>query len=150
MSSGNSYPRCAVDVSPSRQLKLFAVSLALLAAACPWLAGLPWYLAVVVSLAVIPVALPLWHWAGGPLSQLVWQAEGYWQLRERNGRAHEDVKLQPGILVTAGVIALRWRCTECGRRFRAALLHDNCDAAALRRLRVRLRLSSDTELFEDQ
>jgi hypothetical protein len=148
VSSENSYPRCALEIRPSLCLKALVVTVTALAVAAPWLAGMPFLLAIPVSLCAIPAELSLWGWANGNLARIVWQPVGRWQLLERNGQSHDDARLLPGILVGSRLVALRWRCEECGLRFRTALLMDNCDADAFRRLRVRLRMTGDDELFK--
>lgn len=147
MSSGNSYPRCAVEIRGSRRLLVASFLLTALAVVAPWLSSLMWPLALVFSAAAIPVSIPLFRWARGELSGVIWQAEGRWMLTERGGDVHEEARLMPGIHLGAGWMALRWQCVDCERTFRAAFLKDNCDANALRQLSVRLRVTPDQELF---
>lgn len=147
MSSASSYPRCAVELSPSPGLSFLVLVVLAAAAASPWLAGMPFLLALFISLGAIPAVCSAWRWARGSLSRVVWLPDGRWQLLERSGGSHDDARLLPGTWTGSSLLALRWRCEECGRTFRAALLNDNCDRESLRRLRVRINVTRDDLLF---
>lgn len=148
MSSGNSYPRCAIDIRASRCLYLYSFVLISAAALAPWFVNIPVGFALLLNVAVLPAAFVQFHWARGELSRVAWQSDGRWMLVDRNGREHEEAHLLPGVFIGSRLLALRWRCVSCQRKFRVALLADNCDANAFRRLAVRLRLTPDAELFE--
>lgn len=147
MSSENSYPRCAVDIRPSRFLLLHACLLLAAALLAPWLAGLSALLAVAVDAMAVSFSLPLFRWAHGALSRIVWFSDGRWLLLDGKGREHSASGLSEGILVGARLVALHWRCSCCERPFRIALCRDNSDASARRQLVVRLRATPDEELF---
>ena len=147
MSSANSYPRCEVELVSSRLLLLFSILLISLAAAAPWIAAVPAEIAAPLSLMVVFPGWPLFRWARGSVRRIVLHADGRWFLEEGKACAHEARHLLPGTFVGSGLLLLHWRCDRCRRHLRAAVLHDNCDADAFRRLRVRLRLAPDENLF---
>ncbi|HEX6928435.1 MAG TPA: protein YgfX [Gammaproteobacteria bacterium] len=147
MSSARSYPRCAIEIRASRQLFLYSILVFVTAVAAPWLAGMPAGFAAPVSLAAVLPALSLLRWARGELRVVTWLPDGRWMLTDANGIEHEDVRLLHGIFLGQGVLILHWRCIQSRRGFRVALMADNCDEQARRRLAVRLRIASDAELF---
>lgn len=147
MSSGNSYPRCAIDVRPSRALFLYSFLLTIAALLAPWLCNISFPAALACNLATIPAAAGMKRWARGELQRIAWQSDGRWLLLDRKGREHDDARLLPGVFIGSRLLALHWRCDACGRRFRAALLAGNSDDDDRRRLGVRLRLTPDEELF---
>ncbi|HEX6930096.1 MAG TPA: protein YgfX [Gammaproteobacteria bacterium] len=149
MSSASWYPRCAIDVRESRCLFLFSLLLVTAAASAPWRAPVPAAISWLFVIALLPAALSQVRWARGELSRIAWQSDGRWVLVDRRGREHEDARLLPGIFVGARLLVLHWRCRACRRKFRAALLPDNCDPDDFRRLVMRLRLTADAELFSD-
>ena len=150
MSSANSYPRCALELSPSRTLCLYVILLAGVAIAAPWFSRLPWPLVLLVDFFLLPFLPAMWRWARGEVREVVWQSDGRWLLTSRDNVHHEDANLLPGIRVSAQALLLHWRCRICGETFRAVLLGDNCDRNAMRRLRVRLYVTPDRVLFTDQ
>ncbi|HEX7046936.1 MAG TPA: protein YgfX [Gammaproteobacteria bacterium] len=148
MSSGNSYPRCAFDIRASRRLYLYSFLLISAAALAPWFVNIPVVLTLLLNAAMLPATFAQFHWARGELRRIAWQSDGRWMLVDRKGREHDEARLLPGIFIGSRMLALRWQCACCRRKFRVALLADNCDANAFRRLAVRLRLTPDAELFE--
>lgn len=150
MSSGNSYPRCELEVGSSRRLLIYSLLLIMAAVAAPWFSALPVHVATLASaLALLPARSSL-RWARGELAHIAWQSEGRWTLVERDGAVHDECVLLPGIYVGANLILLRWRCIECDSRFSVALPGDNCDVEQRRRMVVRLNVTPDSELFVSQ
>lgn len=147
MSSASSYPHCAVDVGASLTLQTLTAGSILLVFCATWTASMPWLPALLFSLSVLPAALPVVRWAHGELACIHWHSEGRWVLVDRDGNEHQAPCLLPGIFVGAPILALHWRCECCGKRFRSTLLYDNCERNARRRMQVRIRLSTDEELF---
>lgn len=147
MSSANLYPHCAVDVSASLILRILAAGVILPVVLAPWVMNLSWAPALLLSLSALPASVPVMRWARSELACIHWHSEGRWVLVDRAGSVHEAPHLLPGILVSAPILALHWRCECCGKRFRSALLYDNCERDARRRMQVRVRLSTDAELF---
>ena len=150
MSYTSSFPRCALEIGASRSVLLFSIALATFAVAAPWLAGLPWWLALGADACAIPATLGFVRWSCSEVRRLVWQADGRWQLVDARGARHDQLRLLPGAWTASRFLALRWQCDECGERFHAVLLHDNTDADELRRLAARLRLTPDAQLFVHQ
>lgn len=146
MSSGNSYPRCAIDIRASRTLVLCSLLAIFAALLAPWLCNIPALAALACNLATVPPMPATLRWARGELQRIAWQSDGRWLLVDRKGREH-DARLLPGIFVGSRLLALRWCCDACGRQFHAALLAGNSDDDARRRLVVRLRLTPDEEMF---
>ncbi len=150
MSSGNSYPRCAIDVRSSRRLFLYSLFLVSSALLAPWFAGVPAWFALPASVAALPASVFMLRWSRGEAARIVWQSDGRWVLVDRRRRVHEDARLMPGAWIGVRFLSLHWRCDVCGMKMRAALLRDNCNPDDLRRLSVRLRLTPDDELFPPQ
>lgn len=150
MSSGNSYPRCEIDVRSSRTLHVYSFLLLTFSFAAPWYAPLPVFLAVPCSLFVLAYASSLFRWARGELSRIVWHGDGRWILVAREGAVHEECCPLPGSWIGVDRVLLRLQCVDCGNVFRTALLPDNCDSNRLRRLIVRLNVTPDDVLFGDQ
>lgn len=71
------------------------------------------------------------------LARLTWHAGTAWTLHEAGGRQHE-AELEGSSLVHDSLVVLNFRLRSGGRRSRA-LLGDELDPDALRRLRARLR-----------
>lgn len=95
--------------------------------------------AVLVGLAA-GLAGPVLHRLPWALREAVWQADGTWSLTLASGRVLEG-RLLPSTYVGRGLVLLAFRCGPLHPCF-LPLLADNLDADALRRLRVRLRLSA--------
>ena len=150
MSSGNSYPRCEIDVRASRTLLVYSLLVVMGSGVALWLTPLPYVLALIGSLAALVLAPPLVRWARGELSRIIWHGDGRFTLVAHDGAVHEECSMLPGSWVGIGAALLRWRCAECDRVFHAALLPDNCDSDALRRLIVRLNVTPDQALFDDR
>lgn len=147
MSSGNSYPRCELELRSSRTLFVYSLLLIIAAVVAPWISALPIHLALLTSVLALLPAHSLLRWARGELADIIWQSEGRWTLVERDGNVHEECMLLPGIYSGANLTLLRWRCIECDSHFRVALLADNCEAEEKRKLVVRLNVTPDAELF---
>ncbi|HEX7029648.1 MAG TPA: protein YgfX [Gammaproteobacteria bacterium] len=150
MSSASSYPRCAIEIRSSRILLLYSFLLAFAAMLAPWLSSLPVVPALLADGIVLFMMPALFRWARGGVRRAAWQSDGRWTLVDRKGHEHAEARLLPGIFIGSRLLALRWQCVSCRRKFRVALLADNCDSHERRRLAVRLRLTSDEELFGDQ
>lgn len=150
MSSGNSYPRCELELRSSRTLLVYSLLLILAAATAPWISALPFHLQLLASLLALLCAPPLLRWSRGELAHIIWQSEGRWTLVGHDGDVHDECILLPGIYNGARWSLLHWRCIECDSRFRVALLPGNCDAEEKRRMVVRLNVTPDSELFVAQ
>lgn len=150
MSSGNSYPRCELELRASRTLLVYSSLLIIMAAVAPWLAALPFHLSLLASVLALLLAPSSFRWARGEIAIIIWQSEGRWTLVERDGGVHDECELLKGIYNGAKLSLLRWRCIECNSHFAAALLADNSDAEEKRRLVVRLNVMPDSELFVPQ
>lgn len=150
MSSGNSYPRCELELHSSRTLLVYSSLLIIVAVVAPWMSAMPFQLQVLASALASLCAPSLWRWARGELANIIWQSEGRWTLVERDGVVHDECLLLPGIYSGANLSLLHWRCIECNSRFGVALLADNTDAEEKRRLVVRLNVTPDSELFVAQ
>ena len=116
----------------------------------PWVSALPFPVALITSILALLPAHSILRWARGELANIIWQSEGRWTLVERNRNVHDECVLLPGIYNGASITLLRWRCIECGSRFRVALLADNCDAEEKRKMVVRLNVTPDSEMFITQ
>jgi toxin CptA len=71
--------------------------------------------------------------------RLTWDAEGRWSVHDRRG-ARWDAELLPSSLVHERLLVLNFRLQDGSRRTRA-LLGDELEPEALRRLRARLELA---------
>jgi hypothetical protein len=129
-------PPLEIALRPSR---LLIVALALghaLALAAPWLSGLPPWLAVMLSAAVVfSAAWQLRQWRQGA-RRLRWQA-GVLRLEFASGRVLEG-EAQPG-WVLPGFIALNLLPAGGRRLHSLLLLADSANPEALRQLRAVLR-----------
>lgn len=109
--------------------------------------ALPWWVKLVVSLAVIAQGILIWRnhvspIAAGAIREIVWKADGEWELVRVDGGA-TPTRLRRASYVQPALVVLRF--IEAGGRRRSVLLPaDGVDAELHRRLRVALRLHAET------
>jgi hypothetical protein len=130
------------ELRPSRELPALVASTHAVAAACPWLAGLPTWAAIVISGLVL-------CWGGRQVRMIA-------GLRSRNAitrfRLHGDgrcvVQRRAVETVDAACVGIerlgRWgvvvACREPGKpQARLVMWRDQCDTRSLRRLRIAAR-----------
>ena len=79
---------------------------------------------------------PVFGYGPRALTRLIWHADGRWTIHDAGGA--REAELHGSSIVLPGLMVLNFRIRGVGRRSRA-LLGDEVEAQALRRLRARLR-----------
>lgn len=130
------------EVRPSRSLAVLLAVVHLGAAACPWLAGLPTWASIAISGIVI-------GWGGWQIRAIAWQrdrgavvrfvlaGDGRMVLHRRGGEPTEAESEGIELLGPWGCI-LGFRAPGA-RASRLLIWRDQCDARAMRRLRIAAR-----------
>jgi toxin CptA len=108
------------------------------------------------ALAILALILVSWmlvrrHAALGfgpkAIARVLARQDGTWWVERANGQG-EDVQLLADSVATGWLLVLRFRRDD-GTRLTRVILGDECDADALRRLRVRLGSWRDTSADKD-
>lgn len=132
-----------IDITPSRRVRgliiAVTVATALFVLALPFYS---WQKALLFTFVVGYGLRTLWQLtrpkSGVDVIRVVWDEAGLWWTLRANGDRVE-ARLQNSTYIQPFVVILQLKCVESKQRFSHILTHDNCDADALRRLRVRLR-----------
>ena len=127
-----SVPGIAFDYRPSRQLGGVGLAVAALALAAPWLSGLPWPASVLLSSAVLALALrSLARFTRPAFRRIAWRASG-WTLVDAGGN-EQPAELRRHARFGAWLVLLDFRA-GAQARFQAVIAPDNLDADTRRRL----------------
>ncbi|HEX7917294.1 protein YgfX [Rudaea sp.] len=131
-----SVPAIAFDYRPSRWLLLAIAVIAALALVAIVLCGLNSWIKLALATAVLAYALhSSWQFLHPRFAHVMWHSAGHWRLRD--AAEHEQVGELRHAVVLGALIVLVLRVGP-KRTCSFALLPDNVDEEARRRLRVRL------------
>jgi hypothetical protein len=130
----------AIEPAANPRLAFLACALHLAAAASPWVAWVPPWLAVPLTLTALASLASTLGAVPGPhhrLARLARHGQG-WCIRLRTG-AWQAAEMGSGSRAFGGVVFLDIRA--CGRRYAWLLTRDSVPAASFRRLKARVRLT---------
>lgn len=132
-----------IDITPSRRVRRLIIALTV--ATAFFVLALPfywWQKALLLLFVVGYGLLTVWRLSrpksGADVVRVVWDDAGLWWTLHANGERVE-ARLQESTYIQSYVVILQLKWVESKRRFSHILTNDNCDADALRRLRVRLK-----------
>jgi toxin CptA len=136
-----SAPAIGFEYRPSRRLPGLFIAVTGMALLAIFLAGVPWWLKLVLAAAVIVVCRHTLRRLHPPIYAVGWASQTGWTLRGLDGA--DDAATLLSFRIWRQVILLRLASKRYGK-LTLWLMPDNSDADTRRRLRMRLAIRQDS------